>query len=219
MNKGYKRLATVLCTSVILATGCAQDMVDEGQDSFNGHEDPFIGNNNIQEGYNPSVVNYQRENDVSQDRFGYVRYDVTQIDREDQNFEMVIDREKAADMITRMLLTLDGYNEVATLVTDEEVLIAYEPNGDGNLDREKQLLNTKRTAYSVVPGWYEVYVTDRDNAYQDLSRLSSTSTRSNNYENVIEETIRRMITTTPQGEEGNGLNREMEQRYNTSPMQ
>lgn len=124
------------------------------------------------------------------DKLGYVRYQKDQVndDREKQR-SVRIDRPKMADMITRMILRNDNFDEVATLVTDEEVLIAYQLNEDADNETAADIAN--KTAQSAMPGFFDIYVSDNSHLMNDIQSLHNSSTNKN-YDNTIDQIIERM---------------------------
>src|SRR5699024_11426485 len=70
-------------------------------------------------------------------RLGYVNYTKDQFKNErDRNQAINMDRNKMADTIARIILRNDGFEEIATLVTDEEVLIRSEERRVGKEGRK-----------------------------------------------------------------------------------
>ena len=69
-----------------------------------------------------------------------------------------LNREQVANIISQFSTDIPNVNDVATLVTDQEVLIAYKTDSKNrNLTADQ----VKKTAMSVVPRYYHVYVTDK----------------------------------------------------------
>lgn len=103
-------------------------------------------------------------------------------------------------LITRIALRGEGLEQVATLVTDEEVLIAYEKSDDVD---EKEAANiARKTAQSVIPQYYEIYVSDNESLINDIQSLHNSSTTDGSYENTIDQIIKEM-EKSPQGKEDN----------------
>ncbi|GGB36538.1 hypothetical protein GCM10011409_12450 [Lentibacillus populi] len=105
-----------------------------------------------------------------------------------------------ADMITRLILRNEGFDEVATLVTDEEVLIAYQKND--NLDDRTAADIASKTAKSTMPGFFDVYVSDNGTLMNDIQSLHNSSATNKNYDNTIEQIINEM-NKSPQGRDDN----------------
>ncbi|GIO28636.1 YhcN/YlaJ family sporulation lipoprotein [Ornithinibacillus bavariensis] len=138
----------------------------------------------------------QNTTDIN-DKFGYVNYKRDQLvqDRED-NHVASINRVEMADTIARLILRNEGFNQVAALVTDEHVLIAYDR--DEGLSSEVAADIASKTAVSVMPAFYDVYVTDNDTLIPDIQSLHNTTTSSMNYNNTINRIIKEM-KKSPQG--------------------
>ncbi|GAA0588778.1 hypothetical protein GCM10009001_00840 [Virgibacillus siamensis] len=131
------------------------------------------------------------DNPEQDNKLGYVRYTKDQLKNDaEQNHSINIDRTKMANMITRIILRNDGFEEVATLVTDQEVLIAYEKNDALNAEDAADI--AKKTAVSAVPGYFHVYVSGNATLMQDIQSLHNSSIQDNSYENTIDSIIREM---------------------------
>src|SRR5699024_2318642 len=111
-------------------------------------------------------------------KLGYVRYQQNQVNDDQENLRSArIDRPKMADMITRMILRNDHFAEVATLVTDQEVLIAYQLNDDADSQTAADI--ARKTAQSTMPGFFDIYVSDNSNLMNDIQSLHNSSTNKN----------------------------------------
>ncbi|MFD2760690.1 YhcN/YlaJ family sporulation lipoprotein [Lentibacillus juripiscarius] len=138
-------------------------------------------------------------NSETDDKIGYVRYSKEQIENNtEKDHNVTIDRTKLANMIARIILRNDGFDEVAALVTDEEALIAY-AKGDA-LEADKAADIANKTATSILPGYFDVYVSDNEMIMQDIQSLHNSSTRDDEYDNTIDQIIERM-QESPQGRE------------------
>ncbi|KIL42639.1 YhcN/YlaJ family sporulation lipoprotein [Jeotgalibacillus soli] len=154
------------------------------------------------------------------DIFGYSRHQASplgngpeqQVDPESYS----IDRQVAANAISRLSTDLPGIEDVATLVTDEEVLVAYRLDPDADIDRNEAADRVKRTAISLLPRWYHVYVTDDPKLQTNIENLSVSSQGMKETEEAIASTIAMMKERSPQGyridegENANGETREDE---------
>lgn len=139
----------------------------------------------------------QPANPAGDNKLGYVRYTKDQLNNDpEKNHSVTIDRTKMANMITRIILRNDGFEEVATLVTDEKVLIAYSKNEE--MDSMKAADMAKKSAVSVMPGYFEIYVSDNELLMQDIQSLHNSSIEDNNYDNTINQIIKEM-KKSPQG--------------------
>lgn len=185
-----KFLFSSVFASILFVSGCAttdnagdddlEQMLHYGE-TPNGHE----------------VPNVDQQDDVTS-RLGYVRYEKDQLNTEaERNRYVAIDRNKMADTLTRMILRYDGFQDVATLVTDEEVLVAYQKPDD--LERDTAADIVKKTALSLMPRFYDVYVSDQDSAFKNIESLQNSSTRGQDYGNTLDSIIEEM-KQTPQGE-------------------
>ncbi|GAA0430818.1 MAG: YhcN/YlaJ family sporulation lipoprotein [Bacillota bacterium] len=180
-----RTLIPIGLTSLLLITGCANNnnAIDE-RDQIRNELDPN------QELRAPAE-------DGADDKLGYVRYTKEQMENNtEKNHSVSIDRTEMANMITRIMLRGDAFDEVATLVTDEEVLIAYQKSGRYDQDRTADM--AKRTAMSVMPRYFKVYVSDNTSLINDIHSLHNLSTTEGDYDNTIQSIIKEM-KKSPQG--------------------
>lgn len=138
------------------------------------------------------------DNPAGENKLGYVRYTKEQVNNNtEQNHSVNIDRTKLANMITRIILRNGGFDEVATLVTDQEVLIAYEKNDELTVEEAADI--AKKTAISAVPGYFHVYVSGNESLMKDIHSLHNSSVQDDSYDNTIDSIIREM-KKSPQGQ-------------------
>ncbi|MDY0408793.1 YhcN/YlaJ family sporulation lipoprotein [Virgibacillus soli] len=147
---------------------------------------------------NPQSTNPQSGTDQNFDkRLGYVNYKREQVKQQSEEDHIItIDRDQVADDLTRLLLRNDIYNEVATLVTGQHALIAYEINED--VDRTRAASIAKKTATSYLPGYFKIYVSDNSSLIADLHSLHNATTSDQDYQPTIDRLISEM-RKSPQG--------------------
>ncbi|MDR6999573.1 YhcN/YlaJ family sporulation lipoprotein [Neobacillus niacini] len=192
-----------LCT-ITTITGCSKDM--NNRDVYEESGNSINVNNKRTELYNEGAGRSVRN--VSND-FGYVRHQKSPLmnDNTANNHYTALDREQLANIISKYSTNLPHVHDVATLVTDQEVLVAYTTDSkDRNLTADQ----VKRTAMSVVPRYYHVYVTDKKVLMRDVENLSHMDSTNKNARHSINYVIRQM-KDSPQGnrmsnsEDENGL--------------
>lgn len=143
--------------------------------------------------------------------FGYVRQQKSPLPGDNRIYDQhigLIDREEVADAISKLCITLPNINEAATLVTDEEVLIAYDTDSENRFEAADMV---KKTALSLVPRWYHVYVSDNPRMMNDISRFGRLDANSGRVDSIINGTIQEMLKD-PQGrpvDSGEDANGEM----------
>lgn len=120
-------------------------------------------------------------------KLGYVRYTKEEYSVDQNNEEYTIDREETANMITKTILQTGDFNEVATLVTDEEVIIAFDKNPDLNENEAADI--AKKTARSILPSFYEVYTTSNPYHMDEIHSLHLETTNDKENHKVIERLI------------------------------
>lgn len=131
------------------------------------------------------------------DQIGFVRYkkDELKLKNNGKRQEaLTIDRMKLADHITQMLLNHDNFEEVATLVTDREVLIAYEENPESDSAKNESI--AENTAMSATPRYYDIYVSNNEGLMKDIHSLHNSSTQQKNYNNTLKKIINEMKKKT-----------------------
>jgi hypothetical protein len=200
-------LGTTLLTFALVGTACSDDFATNDVYPENGNT---INVSDRQDLYN-------KDGRDSED-FGYVRQQKSPVEGQPISYKdmYTVDREKVADAISRMSIALPNVNDSSTLVTDEEVLVSYVTDKDKK-DKDGRFAvadQVKRTAMSVVPRWYHVYVTDDPNLMRDVENLASMDTDMDNVNTAIDDTINLMLKASPQGNKvdaGENANGEMTQ--------
>jgi hypothetical protein len=204
-----KMLAAGVISFSLLGAGCANDLASDGDEIFHDN------GNTINVGEEEDIYREVENNEHARgEQFGYVRHQKSPIEgRTISTDDMyTIDREKVADSISKMSVTLPRVQDASTLVTDEEVLVAYKTDAKDKDVRFGVADQVKRSAMSVVPRWYHVYVTDDPNLMQNVENLASMDTDMDNVNTAIDDTINLMLQDSPQGREidaGENANGEM----------
>jgi ribosomal protein S17E len=177
---------------LLTAAGCSKDMAN--RDVYEESGDTINVNNKREELYNEGGSRGVRN--VSDD-YGFVRHQKSPImnDRGGTEHYSALDREQVANIISQLSTDIPNVNDVATLVTDQEVLIAYSSD---TKDRNLTADQVKRTAMSVVPRFYHVYVTDDKNLMRDVENLANLDSTSRNARNSVAQLIK-VMKKSPQG--------------------
>lgn len=180
-----KLYAIVLPAIIALAiTGCGKTDDYSQKDEIDNELDP-ARHEEYMDGEDQELNN----------KLGYVKYTSDQVKNEPAE-DVKMDREKFADMITRNILKNEAFDEAATLVTDEDVLIAYQKNDALADERSAEI--ARKTATSVMPGYFDIYVSDNDVIMNDIQSLHNSTTQNKNYDNYKDEIINEM-KKSPQG--------------------
>lgn len=184
-------------------SGCSKGMTN--RDVYEESGNTINVNNKRAELYNEGGSRSIRN--VS-NNYGFVRHQKSPLMNTGNNTHYAaLDREQLANIISRYSTGLPNVNDVATLVTDQEVLVAYRTDAK---DRNLAADQVKRTAMSVVPRYYHVYVTDNTNLIKDVQNLASLDSTSRNARGQVNYLIKQM-KKSPQGtrmsasEDENGL--------------
>lgn len=187
LNKFWKQVAPLM-VFVLLAAGCQ----DTKEEEANNKMDDDTLNGNAMDSYNEEPKDGQ---------VGYVRFNKKQLNQDaEKKREIKVNREQMADMISRMILRYDNFDDVATVVTDNEVLVAYKKAGD--MDREQAADMVQKTAYSLVPSFYHVYVSDNPASFGDIQSLGNSTVYDQGYNDTIDSIIKKM-KKSPQGKNMN----------------
>lgn len=195
-----KILITATLLGAALLSACGNNNKNDVADSpgIYKHTGNTINKQNEEDLYNPEKVNTHTEKSRE---FGFVRQVKSPVPNKDFNNQksFTMNREKTADTISKMSVTIPNVHDASVLVTDEEVLVAYRTNAKGKKERFEVADQVKKTAMSVVPRWFHVYVTDDPALRQDIENISYMDASSGNKEDVIEGVVKRMLSRSPQG--------------------
>jgi hypothetical protein len=158
----------------------------------NTNDNTMTERDQIVDELDPSNNYEEPSGDNTNSKIGYVRYTKEQFDNDtvNRNKTFSIDRNEMADMITRIILQNNGFNEVATLVTDQEVLIAYDRNEETSEGAAADI--AKRTAMSIMPSYFEIHVSDNETIMHDIQSLHNSTTENRDYDNTINLIIKEM---------------------------
>ncbi len=181
-----------LCTITAL-TGCSKNIA--GNDVYKESGNSINVNDKRHDLYNENASRGARN--VSHN-YGFVRQQKSPLmnDNTANNSYTALDREQVANVISKFSSNIPNVNDVATLVTDQEVLIAYDTDSKNrNLTADQ----VKKTAMSVVPRYYHVYVTDDKVLMRDVENLANLDSTSRNARTSVAAVIKHM-KKSPQGE-------------------
>lgn len=174
-----KQVFSIIGISLVLFMSACNTGTDQSMEMEQSEE--------VRDQLNPNRhYDNQSNQDINHD-LGYVRYSKTEMDmQKPSNHEAKINRSEMAEMITRLILANKGFEEVATLVTDQEVLIAFEKDEDRDSGETKEI--ARKTAESVMPRFYDIYVTDNKSFMQDIQSLHNSDTN-RDYDQLINQLI------------------------------
>ncbi|MFA9560035.1 YhcN/YlaJ family sporulation lipoprotein [Evansella sp. AB-rgal1] len=108
----------------------------------------------------------------------------------------VYDHSLLAETISHVSATLPSIEEIAVLVTEQHVLMAYESTNNNKSEVATQL---RKTAYSFVPAYFDVYVAEGRLFMKDIERFQGLSSQDPSYRGTLDATIEEM-KSYPQGE-------------------
>jgi Sporulation lipoprotein YhcN/YlaJ (Spore_YhcN_YlaJ) len=190
-------MKTKIACSVLglsLLTACQYGA--QGDESFLHDSGNTINVQDRDELYNKEGITNVNNEKGNSGSFGYVRHQKSGIPQ-DVTFTRTpgLDREKAANTISSLIVQLPNIKDVATLVTDEEVLVAYETDSNNRKETADQV---KKTALSAVPRYYHVYISDMDNMIDQIEAFSPLDSASRDIDQILNKTIKEMLKS-PQG--------------------
>ncbi|MCM3112953.1 YhcN/YlaJ family sporulation lipoprotein [Lederbergia lenta] len=178
-----KSWIVILCLIVASLAACGTTNYDKSD----------LGTNTLDVG--------ERNKQVDNDQFGFVRQVKTT--SPNQNNKRVpiqtIDKEETADKISKIAVSLPNVKDISVLVTDQEVLIAYEVSDDEEKARFETADQVKQTAIAIVPRWYHVYLTDDPALKQDVKNIASMTAVTNDKDRTVKKTVKLMLERSPQG--------------------
>lgn len=187
-----KALLTIGICGLISLTAC--DFPEAGEDIYkeNGNTVNISDRPDL---YNPNLGDNEQQ---QSEEYGYVRHQKSPVpgDNTVRYGDIVgLDREALADTISRSAVQIPEVTDCATLVTDEEVLIAYDAETENrNLTADQ----VKKIAMSYVPRFYHVYVADDRRMIREVEDISPLDSDSVGMESVINNLIKDMLKF-PQG--------------------
>ncbi|MCY8076658.1 YhcN/YlaJ family sporulation lipoprotein [Bacillus haynesii] len=140
-------------------------------------------------------------NDNRKGRFGYARHQATPVANKEEMQAPQIDREEMAHIISSLTVQLPNIQDASALVTDEEALVVYKTDSG---QREQTADQVKKTAASVIPRYYHIYISDDpDMMLQSVANFSRLGANSRNVDQLMADTIKEM-QKSPQGKTTTG---------------
>lgn len=186
-----KKYCLIACLCILTAlAGCSRDLNSRSLYEKSGNT--LNVNNNRTELYNEGASKSIRN--ASTD-YGYVRQQKNPGPGSNAIYSPALNREQLANMISKTSTSLPNIHDAAALVTDQEVLVAYRTDAKNRNTAADQV---KRTAMSIVPRYYHVYVTDNTHLIRDVENLSHLSSTSKNARRNVSYVIKEM-KKSPQG--------------------
>lgn len=185
-------------------SGCQNQQ--DNQSSPLKQQDPV---QNISYSGGPNTTQKSSNQDLENGGFGYVHYqrDPDSNPRNIADKVPKIDPQELSDVITRLELTMPDVYDVATLTTDRHILIGYKTKSH---DRNKVASQVKQTAYSVTPRYYDIYISDKSTAINEISQYQHLSVQTPRVHDWLQSLIKEM-KKSPQGnlKNNNNMNKEM----------
>jgi hypothetical protein len=143
-----------------------------------------------------NAQNPTTQSDIDNGNFGFVRVKKGPDGRVMGGDQIPsLDFEQMANMISRLAVRLPNVHDVSTLATSHEVLVGYRTDSK---NRKQTADQVKRTAISVVPRFYHVYVTDDPRVTARIASLQGQAPTTDN-EQMLDAIIKEMKQASPQG--------------------
>lgn len=204
MKKALTLLAVATTFASFGLTGCSSENNGLNPKNFQNQSFELSNRTEPDNGKNPRT-----QTDKDQGHFGFVRVQEGP-DGKAPGEIPALDFEEMANIISRLAVNYTDVHDVATLVTSKEVLIGY--HSDSN-NRDLTADQIKRTALSVVPGFYHVYVTDDPEMIKDISEFRDLAP-TRDIEEMLDSTIQEMKNQSPQGKDADdGKNANNEEKH------
>ncbi|MCF6138546.1 YhcN/YlaJ family sporulation lipoprotein [Pseudalkalibacillus berkeleyi] len=181
-----------LTCSLLILPACGMDKGD--YDGANGN-----GLNRTMDARDRAGTPGKTPEDAIND-FGYTRIQSPSDERGPMSKIPQLDRKQLSNIISRMVMQFRDVKDSATLVTSDKVLIVYEAKTD---DRNKTADMVKKTALSVVPRWFKVYVSDDTTLFEDIERYKNLDETTAHVKNSVDGLVKEM-KKSPQGERMSG---------------
>ncbi|WP_060673058.1 YhcN/YlaJ family sporulation lipoprotein [Rossellomorea vietnamensis] len=203
-------LGTTVLGITLIGTAC--NGIDKGNEEMFHDNGNTINVSDREDLYNEN--GWTKKGAHRGEDFGYVRQQKSPTGGQNISTKDMysINREQVADSISKMSVALPDVKDCSTLVTDEEVLVSYVTDKKDKDGRFQVADQVKKTAMSVIPRWYHVYVTDDKALMRNVENLAQMDSDSKNVNTAIDDTINLMLKDSPQGrnvDSGENANGEM----------
>lgn len=161
---------------------------DIGQPNPSNHSEP---NQTDYVSYNQDMFSDSAlDSSVNDNQYGYKRqqqaaYYANRVDKPLPS----IKRDDLATIVTTLCVQIPGVRDASTLVTDDEILLAYHPEGSRpDLIRR----NIRENISLIAPEDYQIYITDDPSFIDVLENMSSYSSVSGSHTEEKETIIKQM---------------------------
>lgn len=195
-----KKMISALAMSGILLSAC-------------GGNDQQIADNDSVYKKSGNTMNQTDRNDLYNEsndnqNYGFVRQVKNPVPGESTNINAgdVVTREQLANQISKLTVGLPDVNDSSVVVTDAEVLIAYQADTSDERSRARVADQVKKTAESAVPKWFGIYVTDDPTLRQNVENIASMTPNQANTDKAVKDTVRMMKENSPQGRNDSKMN-------------
>ncbi|MFS0647031.1 YhcN/YlaJ family sporulation lipoprotein [Siminovitchia sp. 179-K 8D1 HS] len=195
-----KKFISALAISGILLSAC-------------GVNDRQAAENNTVYKKSGNTVNRTDRNDLyngsnDNQNFGFVRQVKSPVPGESTNINPgdIVSREQLANQISKLTVGLPQVNDNSVVVTDKEVLIAYQADAADERSRAEVAEQVKKTAESAVPQWFGIYVTDDPALRQYVENIASMTPNRGNTDKAVRDTVKMMKKNSPQGRNDSNMN-------------
>jgi hypothetical protein len=184
------KIPVLLLVGILGLTACGVDNSDYENDNGNPNDNSYIPR---------GVVNSTNDKDKLDD-FGYSRIQEPVTNKQIiKDNAPLIDRRKLAELISQNAVLAPEVEDVTTLVTDEEVFVAYTTNSQ---NRNAIADQVKKTALTFVPRFFDVYVSDDPHMRPLIDRYQGLDASTEHIEDSIDDVIKE-FKKSPQGENMN----------------
>jgi len=197
LGHSIKEEVFIIKKSLIIISICGLSALAACQSNMAG-KGPYEKSGNTVNVNNERAELYNRNNGNNiSENFGYVRHQKSPIMGENVSYNQyaALDREQLADLISQYCTNIPNVDDISTLVTDKNVLIIYHTSTKNSAETADQV---KKMAMSVVPGWFNIYVSDNTELRKNLESYATVDSNSRNARYGIDKLIKEM-KKSPQG--------------------
>ncbi|MBA4602771.1 YhcN/YlaJ family sporulation lipoprotein [Thermoactinomyces mirandus] len=192
---------------IFSVSGCAPNHNDDGAQGMEnqGNQEPLYReqNNDTRFGtvQNDMINGDEAARGGGQNEIGYFKYipeNYTNKNGANPGNNVFIDRSLLARQIAQMVTVLPNVKDGTALVTDDHVFIGITTK-NGKIDR-KTAREAKRTAESLTPRYFKVYVTSDKKLNDEIKSVGMRMTTNKDIEGVrgdLEDLLRKMGDDTP----------------------
>lgn len=187
-----RKFLAVIIASFSLLTACQANNAAavKKKDALKQEEGSSVLLSNKKDIYERKPLTGKRNADYSTTKMGYSRMQKSNVTSANDTSRIAyINRGNLANIITDLEVKLPDVTDAATLVTDDEIFVVYRAN---TTDPKLVADQVKKTALSVVPSYYHVYVSTETKLMSQMEGLKSGRLNDKEYTQTLDMLITEM---------------------------